>query len=294
MPAAFEKKPEAYGRLREEIVARNADLSKRLKAVASYALRFPDDFALEGSKVLAERAGVPVTSVIRFAKAFGFSGFGEMQKVFRSQVRQRTLNLSPDLPTPSSDENPEAVIRRAVTDMTRASINALARMNTLDNAAKLHSAATLILGAKKVHLLALRRSFSISAYLHYCLSQAGVPVNLLSGIGGFLFEQARFVRPGDVVIAISFHAYAPDVIQLVHQMRGQRIPVISFTDGPTSPLVALSDIVFEIEDTEFRGFQPLTTAASLALALTISLVQLRDKDKRRHVDDLRTRRGRAK
>ena len=43
----------------------------------------PNDKALETIVVIAERADVPPSSLIRFAKSFGFNGFREMQKVFQ-------------------------------------------------------------------------------------------------------------------------------------------------------------------------------------------------------------------
>ena len=60
--------------------------------------------ALETIVVIAERADVPPSSLIRFAKSFGFNGFREMQKVFQqglvkssSDYRKRVQTLNRQL-----------------------------------------------------------------------------------------------------------------------------------------------------------------------------------------------------
>ena len=56
---------------------------------------------METITVIAGRAEVPPSSMIRFAKSFGFSGFSEMQKVFQqglvsrmSEYQKRVQNLN--------------------------------------------------------------------------------------------------------------------------------------------------------------------------------------------------------
>ena len=61
-------------------------MSKRLQQIASHALDNPSELALETIAAVAQRAGVQPSSLIRFAKVFGFSGYSEMQRVFRLRL----------------------------------------------------------------------------------------------------------------------------------------------------------------------------------------------------------------
>ena len=70
-----------YEQLRNEFAAKYGLLSRRLQQLTRYAISHPNDMALETIAVIAERAEVPPSSLIRFAKSFGFSGFSKMQKV---------------------------------------------------------------------------------------------------------------------------------------------------------------------------------------------------------------------
>ena len=90
-----------YEHLRNELVGNYGNLSRRLQQITRFAMSHPNDMALETIAVIAERAEVPPSSLIRFAKSFGFSGFSKMQKVFQqglvdssSDYRKRVQTLN--------------------------------------------------------------------------------------------------------------------------------------------------------------------------------------------------------
>ena len=78
--------PSTFDSLQKAIVERFPSLSKRLQQIATYALDNPSDLALETIATVAERANVQPSSLIRFAKELGFSGYSEMQRVFRLRL----------------------------------------------------------------------------------------------------------------------------------------------------------------------------------------------------------------
>ncbi len=91
-----------YEYLRNELVERYSILSRRLQQITRYAMSHPNEMGMETIAVIAENSEVPPSSLIRFAKSFGFSGFSEMQKVFQQglvsrmneyQKRVQNLNL---------------------------------------------------------------------------------------------------------------------------------------------------------------------------------------------------------
>src|SRR6476619_4792574 len=84
----------SFDLMRADLAAKRDQLSPRLRQIADYALQNPNDMALETIAVIAERAGVPPSSLIRFAQAFGFDGFTAMQRVFREQLVERTADYA--------------------------------------------------------------------------------------------------------------------------------------------------------------------------------------------------------
>src|SRR5215470_10318801 len=79
-------RPKTYDDLQKAIVDRFPELSKRLQQIASYALDNPSELALETIAAVSQRAAVQPSSMIRFAKDFGFSGYSEMRRVFRTRL----------------------------------------------------------------------------------------------------------------------------------------------------------------------------------------------------------------
>ena len=90
-----------YEHLRNELVERYSILSRCLQQITCYAMSHHNEMGMETIAVIAGRAEVPPSSMIRFAKSFGFSDFSEMQKVFQqglvsrmSEYQKRVQNLN--------------------------------------------------------------------------------------------------------------------------------------------------------------------------------------------------------
>src|SRR5262245_42262467 len=79
-------RPENFDDLQKAIIDRFPRLSKRLQQIASYTLDNPSEVALETIAAVSERAAVQPSSLIRFAKVFGFDGYSEMRRVFRTRL----------------------------------------------------------------------------------------------------------------------------------------------------------------------------------------------------------------
>ncbi|NBW25104.1 MAG: MurR/RpiR family transcriptional regulator [Betaproteobacteria bacterium] len=73
----------------QRISAAYPDLSKQLKAIALHIEKNRDHVGLEGIQDMARQCGVQPSAVVRFAKHFGFSGFTELQAVFRDNLSRQ-------------------------------------------------------------------------------------------------------------------------------------------------------------------------------------------------------------
>lgn len=81
--------PRDFEALRSIIVERAEMLPKRLAQVAVYALHNPDEIAFGTAASVAQAAAVQPSTLVRFAQAFGYQGFSELQEIFRSRLRER-------------------------------------------------------------------------------------------------------------------------------------------------------------------------------------------------------------
>ncbi len=81
--------------LLQQAISRNYDdLSKRLQQVARFLLEHPNTVALETVASLAEQCDVPPSTLVRFAAAFEYNGFSEMQNLFRQALVEQTSSYS--------------------------------------------------------------------------------------------------------------------------------------------------------------------------------------------------------
>lgn len=266
-------RPTDFNTLKEAISERYETLSKRLQQVAEYALAHPDDMALETIAVIASRAKVPPSSLIRFSKALGFDGFTRMQRLFRDRLLSRAPTYDDRIKRLSAEQKPgsQPMPLMMLHDVAAAGIVGLERLRQDLPLERLTAAIDILSDARMVHVIARRRAFPVASYMTYLLNELGRPARLLDGIGGMQEQQERAILPDDAVAAISFQPYAPDVAALADRCRTDGIPLIGITDGPLSPLARAANVSFEIIESEAHGFRPLSAAMCLALTLSVSL-----------------------
>jgi len=266
--------PENLDALRSEIAQRYDELSPRLKQVASYVLDNPNDIALETLSVIAGRCDVQPSTIVRFAKVFGYKGASDMQRLFRDEI----LNAAP---SPSYSERIRQFRQRSdevdwlspfnvMHDFTESNIIALEHLRAAVSQEDLERSISLMHKAHTVYLAGVRRAFPVAAYLAYSLSHVEKRAFLLDGVAGMTSEQSWMLGPDDVVITVSFRPYANDTVEVAQRAAANGAPLIAISDSRLSPVARNANVCFEIKDAEVRQFRSLTASMCLAQTLVIS------------------------
>ena len=271
MIAKTGRAPEDFESLKAQIADRYGTLSGQLKRIAEFALDRPDDLALATVSSIAQSVGVQPSSVVRFAKAFGYDGFSDMQRLFRQRLiaaspsyRERIRSFEGGQEQPA--ENPALL-----NDFVEQGSAALALLRDPAIVERLDGAVDLLSKARKVLLLAQRRAFPVAFYLSYALGRLERPCLLLDGVGGLLRQQAALAGPEDVMVAASFRPYALEVVEIVAERRAAGIPVIALTDSALSPIAREASLSFELQEPEGHAFRTLVAPILLAQVLVVSL-----------------------
>ena len=267
-------KPATLAALRERISELGAQLTPRMRDAARYALEHPNDMALSAVATLAEHSGIAASAFIRMAQALGFSGYGELQRLFieplqratKPSYRERIRHYGGELAL--DDPSDPAEVLRA---FTQANIVSLEHLR--DDAANLSlgRAITLIRNARLVYVLGLRRSYAVASYLAYALNRVGRPSVQITGLGGAIAEQASAAGTRDLLIAVSFPPYAGDTLKVCEQVHRAGAKRLAITDGVLSPVARDADLVLQVNDAELLGFRSLTSAMCLAQTLAMGL-----------------------
>ncbi|MFC0322337.1 MurR/RpiR family transcriptional regulator [Gallibacterium melopsittaci] len=260
--------------LENQIRERYDSLSKRLKQVAKYILDNPNSVVFDTVAVIAERAEVPPSTLIRFANVFDFSGFNEMKQVFKESLMESTADykeraelfhkMDADHTEQNSPENILAVF-------SHANATALTQLATNIDIKQLNDAVKLLDKANNIFIIGLKRSYSIACYLNYALHHLNRRSYIIDGLGGMFEEQLNLIKPGDVVVAISFAPYAKETLNILDSVAQAGVKQIAITDSQLSPLVSFSDIAFVIKEAHINGFRSQCSTMNLVQSLAISL-----------------------
>ena len=129
---------------------------------------------------------MPPSTLIRFANAFGFSGFNEMKQVFRQHLMEETANYTERarlFRQTSTDDNvaPEkpAEILNVFTMVNAQALQQLAMQIAPE---QLERAVELLNNAENIYVIGLRRSFSVASYLTYALRHLERRAFLIDGL----------------------------------------------------------------------------------------------------------------
>ena len=272
--------PRDFKSLRALIVARRGSLPKRLVQVADFAVDHPQEIAFGRVADLAAQSGVQPSTLVRFAQTLGYSGFTDLQAVFRAHARQRwpeyreRLQSLSQVPSDGSDpaRSQPASLLHGFLHAARVSIDHLEQ--SIDEQA-LSQAVALLADARSIALLGTRRVYPVAVYLAYALGKLGVRSELADHRGGLSQRQIELLDERDAVLAVSFTPYAGETLELAQLASVRGVPVVAITDSPFSPLAQIARVWIEVAETDLGGFRSLSATLALATALSVALVARR-------------------
>jgi DNA-binding MurR/RpiR family transcriptional regulator len=249
-------------------------LSRQQKLIARYVEQHRDRIGLDGILELAAHCGVQPSAVVRFAKRLGFSGFSQMQAVFRDGISRQIA------PGRSYHLRLREVIEGGERDLSSLQIaqgfltGAMAAMEELRDgldAEEFERAVQCLVDTDQVWVVGVRRSFPVASYLAYALQHTDKRVGLVSVLGAMQQEQVRSVRAGDAVLAVSFAPYAPESAAFAELavQRGARL--IAITDSRMGELARLAESCLIVHDHATFGFRALTGTMGLAQSLFLAV-----------------------
>ena len=243
------------------------DLPRRLRQCADYIAANTDRIAVSTVAELATGADVPPSAVMRFCQILGFSGFSEMQRLFREAYSPGWPDYSTRLKNlkEGGAGSPTALLAEFI-EAGRQSLEALAK--SADEVA-LQQAVAVLAGADTVHVVGLRRALPVASYLAYVFEKMSVPAMLHDGVGKL--DHRFALRPNDAVLAITFAPYSEETLTLAQDAKARGLPVVALTDRMTSPLVRFSDAILTVPEVDFGAFRSLSATIAMAIALAVAV-----------------------
>ncbi len=264
--------PATVEAFRERLAAITDDLPKRLRQCADHIAANTDRIAVSTVAELAAGADVPPSALMRFCQIMGFSGFSEMQKLFREAYAPGWPDYSTRLKNLKANRagSPAALLAEFV-EAGRLSLEALAK--SVDEQV-LETAVGILSRADTIHVVGLRRAFPVASYLAYVFEKMSVPAMLHDGVGKL--DHRFALRPGDAVLAITFAPYSEETLALATDAHARGLPVVALTDRLTSPLARHADAVVTVPEVDFGAFRSLSATIAMAISLAVAVGSARE------------------
>lgn len=261
--------PRDFETLRASIAARRSTLPKRLVQAAVYALDNPDEIAFGTAASVAQSASVQPSTLVRFAQAFGYQGFSELQEVFRARLRDRVLNYDERLERMRDHGIATSKSGLVLDGFLEASERSIATFREKVDHETIDRAVSILAAAETIYLIGLRRSFPVTSYMSYAMGKLGVRNILVDAVAGMGAEQASFISAKDAALSVSFTPYASETVALTANAKSRGARIVTVTDSVFSPIAAPADVLIEVSEANFEGFRSM--AATMAIAMTLSV-----------------------
>ena len=217
--------------------------------------------------MIAERCGVQPSAIVRFAQAFGFSGASQMQRLFRDGLLSANSAIGYGERVRRFSES---VSRTAAGDGLLAEFvegNILALQNLSETVSGNGNARggrpDRPSAESSMSRASAGRSRSPPIWPTRCSNWASTSS---SSTASAALRGRRPIRSThkDLLIAVSFHPYAPETVELAEIAARNGRKILSISDSRVSPIAKPPTVALQVHDSEVRSFRSL--AASMCLA----------------------------
>ncbi|MDO5785824.1 MAG: MurR/RpiR family transcriptional regulator, partial [Eubacteriales bacterium] len=233
------------------------------KCIADYILEDPVHVTSISVQQMARELSIAESSIIRFCKNIGCSGFSEMKLMLAKYAPNSIRTIFEDLSETDSVESiTQNVFNRNIDTIQRA-------LDCLD-LEKVAQAAELMSQAKKILILGVGASGTIAEDLYIRLMRVGLSAE--SFTDSHLMQIAASQCDKDtIVFGISHTGRSHEIISAMDLARSCGSKTISMTGYPNTPIQKVSDTCIELYSPEQLFVSPRVAQVSLLDSLYVAL-----------------------
>lgn len=263
--------PQSVSELLERLDRLNDRFPKRMQQCSQYTRQNLHLIAVSTITELAAVSGVAPSVYMRFCKSLGFSGFSDMQALFKA----RHTELRPDYDERIAElhRNGEVGTSSLLAEFAEAGHKSLLSIGNTVTGDELERMAHAMSKARVIHLIGLRRSLAVVSNMAYLFDKLEVPASL--HFGGGLVNSTRAMLDGDVLFAVAFTCFSQETLTFAEHAASQGITVFALTDKRNGPLESIAKETLIAHEEEVAGFRSLNAAITMTTALAVATKALR-------------------
>ena len=244
------------------------NLSAKEKKIADFILEHPKDSVNPSIEELAERIGISESTMVRFAKKLGYSGYQR----FRIALARETVPSNEQLfEAEVSDEGDAAEIV-----FKHACKNLEATYAKLDRSV-IKNVSSLLSKCNKLYLMGLGGSNTLAQDAYHKLIRTGLNCQYASDYHMQLMLCSQ-AKEGDAALLFSHTGAGYDTLALAEELKSQRCPIVVLTSNTRSPLAKMGDLVLGVQGGSSHvvaeSFSSRITTLALIDVLYIEVMEL--------------------
>lgn len=234
-------------------------LTKSEQKVAQLILSNPDDVVTLSINELAMMAGVGESTIVRFSRKIGLSGFQELKiTLVKYQTAQEQSTVE------DGNEVKDLVYRQLV--------EGLQDTKGFIDSEKIKFASQLIHKTRHIYLLSVGTSAFIAMQLSNRLKRLGKFVEFVPD-GQLQSIYATMIKPTDLVIGISKSGNTKEVIQNIELAEQSGAPIITLSNFINSKISKMGDVALVASSKEFLSDAGSFSAVVSQLYLLDTLIK---------------------
>ena len=260
--------------LRETI--RNANLTKTQKMIAKYILDHSADACFMTSTEIALKLGVSESSVIRFSRSLGYSGFMDFQKALRKDYQDKVLSISSSITVPSQRIAKRAKLNDNAEYLKRHLKNSAKNLESIfvnNTIQTFEEAADTIIGSKHKYIVCSRGNSCLGDYFLLYLKHMVPNVEMTNATPISPIDHICNISKDDCLIIFSFPRYSSmdKLTAKMAQEAGAKIIVI--TDKPSALLSEYASVLLTAPVNSNNFFNSMVAPQFVAEALLDTISQ---------------------
>lgn len=226
---------------------------------------------------LAHKIGVSTTSIIRFSKDLGFTGYSDLQESIRNYVAvDDPFNIVKTLSN-IENQNPSQIFENSIKkDIENLNL-------TLNSISKedFEKCVDMISNSRKVFIVGYNDSFTLAYYMALRLGQVRDSISLLQAVGGMYPKDIIEVNEDDLLIAYFFPRYSINTLNIINWVKKNGGKVLIITSSNIEKIKGFGDLILP---TYVHGggvkeslIAPISLSSSIASAVA-QLIGEKSKD----------------
>ncbi len=251
------------------------ELTKSQQRIAAYLLASYDEAAFLPAADLAQRLDVSEATLVRFAKAIGYTGFRDLRRCLQGLFRAEATPASRLQHTLGDLARSEGHV---LTNVLAMEVQYLTEASQTVDRADFDRAVDVLLGGRRIYAYASGPSDVLARLAELRFRRLGILTVGMTESGRHLLEKLQLLQSGDAVLVAGFHYARPELVAVLEHARATGCRSILLTDTLGITLRDKADVILAARRGPVSTFHSLTVPMAILNALILAVALARPEE----------------